>query len=118
MSQWATNMKLKPRFAVLFQRIVGSFLLLLAVSSCVGPAPVDDYNLAAAALQSAKQAGASRFASGFLTKANDYYKQALVEYDNRDYKKAQVLFRQARLFAERAENVSVIKRAQTGEVPE
>ena len=84
----------------------------------MGPAPVDDYNLAASAMAAARQAGAQRFATGYLAKANDYYKQAQKQYDNREYEKARLTFRQAKLFAERAENLSVLKRAQTGEVPE
>lgn len=93
-------------------------LTVFAITACVGPAPIDDYNLAYTALNSAKKAGASRFATGFLAKANDYYKEAQKLYKDREYEKARVAFKQAKLFAERAENVSALKRAQTGEVPE
>ncbi len=91
---------------------------LVFLVACVGPAPIDDYNMAYTAINAAKQAGAARFATGFLTKANDYYKQAQKHYSDRDYEKASLAFKQAKLFAERAENVSALKRAQTGEVPE
>jgi hypothetical protein len=93
-------------------------LIVFMTTACVGPAPVDDYNLAYTAMNSAKKAGASRFATGYLAKANDYYKEAQKFYKDRDYQKASIAFKQAKLFAERAENLSALKRAQTGEVPE
>lgn len=101
-----------------------SFLALLLVAAvgsqvaCVGAPPVDDYNLAQTALNSARIAGAPRFAAGYLARATDSYKLAQRFYEERDYERARVAFRQAKLFAERAENLSALKRAQTGEVPE
>ncbi len=103
------------------RKIEAVFLILLAIfliTACVGPAPIDEYNLAYTAMNSAKQAGATRFATGYYTKANDYYKQAQKYYKDREYEKATLAFKQAKLFAERAENYSALKRAQTGEVPE
>lgn len=93
-------------------------LVFASLLSCVGAPPVEDYNLAATALNSARIAGASRFAAGYLARASDSYKLAQKLYEDRDYERARTAFRQAKLFAERAENLSALKRAQTGEVPE
>ena len=93
-------------------------LVFLSCVSCVGAPPVDDYNIASTAINSARIAGASRFAAGYLARATDSYKLAQKLYEDRDYERARTAFRQAKLFAERAENLSALKRAQTGEVPE
>lgn len=91
---------------------------LLGCVSCVGAPPVEDYNIASTALNSARIAGAPRFAAGYLARATDSYKLAQKFYEDRDYERARTALRQAKLFAERAENLSALKRAQTGEVPE
>lgn len=95
-----------------------TIIAMLAFVSCVGAPPVEDYNIAATAINSARIAGAPRFAAGYLARATDSYKLAQKLYDDRDYDRARTAFHQAKLFAERAENLSALKRAQTGEVPE
>lgn len=89
---------------------------LSVLSACVGPAPVEDYALAWAAIQAAKKAEAQKVAPGYYAKAEELYRQALAEYEQRKYNDAQETFRRARQFAERAENYSVIKKVESGEL--
>jgi hypothetical protein len=84
------------------------------LAGCVGKPPVREYNLTATAMKAAKSAGAPKFANGYFTKAEDFYRQAEASYADRDYDQAKALFRQAKLFAERAENLSVLKKSSSG----
>lgn len=93
--------------------IIGLFNLNLI--GCVGPAPLDDYTLAYASLEAARTARAGKFAPGYLNQAEEYYRQAVVDYDERQYKEAKENFLRARQFAEKAENYTVLKKAETGE---
>ena len=104
-----------PRKSIFAAVFIAAVYMLVG---CVGAPPVQDYNLAFTAMTSAKAAGAPKFAAGYLARANDSYKLGQKYYADREYEKAQAAFRQAKLFAERAENLSALKRAQTGEVPE
>jgi hypothetical protein len=82
---------------------------------CVGPAPREDYTLAHTALDSARACQAPRFAPGFYNQAEEYYRQAVSNYQDRHYQEATQNFVRARQFAEKAENYTVLKKAQTGE---
>ncbi|MCB0349593.1 MAG: DUF4398 domain-containing protein [Bdellovibrionales bacterium] len=93
--------------------IIGLFNLTLG--ACVGPAPLEDYTLAYTSLEAARAARASKFAPGYLNQAEDYYRQALVDFEDRRYKEARDNFTRARKFAEKAENYTVLKKAETGE---
>lgn len=94
------------------------FLLILvgALCNCVGPAPIDDYNYAYTALESSRAVKAAKFAPGYFNQAEDFYRKALADYEDRRYEQAKANFKRAREFAEKAENYTVLKKAQTGEV--
>lgn len=81
---------------------------------CVGPAPLEDYNLAFVSLESAKSVQAPRFAPGYFNQAEESYRQALIAYEARHYKEARAKFLQAKQFAEKAENYTVLKKAEMG----
>ncbi|OFZ17840.1 MAG: hypothetical protein A2Z20_05670 [Bdellovibrionales bacterium RBG_16_40_8] len=83
--------------------------------ACVGPAPKEDSVLAYASIEAAKAAQAQRFAPGFYAQAEEHYRQAFVDYEERRYREAREHFIQSRQFAEKAENYTILKRAETGD---
>ena len=86
----------------------------MLLGACVGPAPVKDYNLAHTALAAAKKAKASRHAPGYWSRAQKAYRLAVKQYKDREYEKAKASFKKARLFAERAENFTALKKMREG----
>lgn len=96
-------------------RILLSLFILYGLFGCVGSPPIEEYNLANTALVAAKQNQAGRFAPGFLSQAEDYCRQGVADYNDRQYKSATVNFERCRSFAEKAENHTVLKRAETGD---
>ena len=88
----------------------------MLASSCVTvEIPIDEYNLARAAVDSARDAEAARYASGQWYKAEEAYKQAQRLYIERRYKEARKLFNEAKFNAEKAENAARVNRFQSGE---
>jgi tetratricopeptide (TPR) repeat protein len=100
-----------------FFKIWGSILIYGALFGCVGPAPIAEYNIAEQALLRAEKAGAQKLSSGRWHKANRFYKSAQEYYVNRDYDEAFEYFEKTRLEAEQAENISRVKKFETGEGP-
>src|SRR4051812_37264516 len=90
-------------------------LILFGLAGCAGTPPIDDYNLAYTSIESAKATQASRFAPGLYNQAEDYYRQALIDYEDGSYSSAKNNFVLCRQFAEKAENFSVLKKAESGE---
>lgn len=88
---------------------------LLSVSCVTVTIPVNEFNLARVAVEAAREADAPRFAPGHWHKAEEAYKQAQRLYKDRHYSKAQRLFVEAKVHAERAENAARVIRFQTGE---
>jgi len=60
-------------------------------------------------------AQAPKYAPGFFSQAEEYYRQALADYEDRRYQNAQDNFSRAKQFAEKAENYTVLKKANSGE---
>ncbi len=83
---------------------------------CVGMPPIEDYTLAYTSIEAARQSQAPRFSPGFFSQAEEYYRQALADYEDRRYNNAQSNFQRARTFAEKAENYTVLKKAESGEL--
>jgi hypothetical protein len=101
------------------QKFLLTVLLILfcgGIVSCVGPQPNDDYLFAWTAMEAAKKSQAPKYAAGLWGKAEEYYEQALIDYREREYTNATENFRRARTFAEKAENYTALKKAQTGAV--
>ena len=86
---------------------------LLSVA-CVGPAPVREYNLARTALDAARGAKSPEHAPGYWARAHKSYQEGELFYKERDFAKAKESFLRAKLFAERAENFTVIKIMREG----
>jgi hypothetical protein len=95
----------------------GVSLCFFWLVGCVGPAPREDYSLAKTALDAARTAQAEKFAPGLMGEAEDLYRQALADYEERHYQDAQTKFVKARQLAEKAENFTAIKKSETGEAP-
>lgn len=88
--------------------------LLVLLVSCVGPAPIREYNLAHTAVEAAKQAKSPENAPGYWARARKSYLQGEQHFKNREYKEAKEAFLRAKLFAERAENFTVLKVMREG----
>jgi len=98
------------------KRHLFSLLAILCLAGCITvQIPVDDYNLARAALEAAREAEAARFSPGLWYKAEEAYRDAERRFRERSYRDAQRLFVEARFLAERAENAARIARFRAGE---
>ena len=98
-------------------RAVAIFLCSFAFSSCVlPPAPVEVYALARAAIDAAKAVDAARYSAGYFHKAEQTYRSAQQEFDEREYESAKEDFLRAKDYAERAENSARLIRFKNGEV--
>ena len=84
------------------------------MTACVGPAPLEDYNLSYVAMESAKKAQAPKYAPGFWAQAQDVFEKAVADFEDRRYPEAQKGFISARELAEKAENYTVVKKAESG----
>ena len=91
--------------------------LLVFISSCVtAPPPIEEYTLAEAAIKAAKAVQAVRYSAGNWHQAEEFYRQARILYQEREYEQAKDLFIKARLSAEKAENSARLLRQQNGDV--
>jgi len=99
-------------------RIVKGSLLagLLFLSGCVTSVPVEDYTLARAAYESAKEAEALRYAPAFWYNAEQSYREGQRAYKERRYSDAEKNFKEARAAAEKAENAARIARHNAGDL--
>ena len=88
---------------------------LLALSGCIAPQPIEEYTLARAALNSAKESGSERLAPGLWYKAEENYRKGQKYLKDRDNESAKVGFLKAIEFAEKAENASRLKKFESGE---
>ncbi len=87
----------------------------LATSGCVTTFPIDEYNLARAAFESARDADAAHYAPALWFGAEQAYHAGQKDYADRQYGDAKDKFIEARDLAERAEDVSRLARHQSGE---
>jgi len=72
--------------------------------------------LASIAIESAKNAGASKFATGYWNKCLTSYKLAQDGFEEKHFSEAKAFFIKARVYAEKAENSARLKRLRSGEV--
>lgn len=93
--------------------VVGLFFI--GIPGCVGAPPNKDYSIATVAIETARDVNAPKHSPGLFRQAEEYYRQALADYEERRYESAKVNFLRARQFAEKAENYSVLKKAETGD---
>ena len=107
------------RFSFIANRkwlITLAILVSAALSGCVTYVPVDEWNIARAAYEAAREADAPRFVPSMWFKAEQTYREAQRAYRERDYEKAKELFKKARVYCEQAENAARLARYQSGEV--
>lgn len=104
------------RIANRFWFITLAILVSTAFSGCVTYIPVDEWNTARAAYESARDADAARFVPSMWFKAEQTYREAQRAYKDREYDKAKALFIRARIYCEQAENAARLARYQSGEV--
>lgn len=108
-----------PKTAVLILfRCLSSAFLAIGILGCkvmAAPPPYEEYALARAAVRAAQDADSARFATGIWNKAEENYRAGQKAYRESDFGTAKRFFQQALLHAEKAENVTRLKKFQTGE---
>ena len=106
---------MKPSVFLFF--FILSFTFGTLLSSCAGPKALLEHTLAKAALDAAKNAEANRYAPKLWTKAKRSYKEALKKNRQNKNKKAKIQFNEARLYAEKAERRTLIKKSKSTDTP-
>lgn len=90
-------------------------LCFFCLFGCVGVPPNVDYSIANVAIETAREAHAPKYSPGLFRQAEEFYRQALVDYEERRYDSAKANFLRARQYAEKSENYSVLKKTESGE---
>ncbi len=92
-------------------------LLAFVVQGCqTGPMPLEEYTLARAAIDAAREVQAPRLAPGFWHQAEEAYRKGRLFYRDRRWDEARIEFLKARQAAEKAENSARLARQRSGEV--
>ena len=94
-------------------RVVFVFPMLLV--ACATSPPVEDYTLARAAMDAARDADAPKYAPSLWFKAEESYRVGQLSYRDRRFATARTQFLNARDLAEQAENAARLRRFQSGE---
>jgi hypothetical protein len=92
------------------------FMATIVLSGCVTSVPVDDYVLARAAYDSAKDAEALRYAPALWYNAEQAYREGQRAYKERRYDEAKTDFKDSRVAAEKAENAARVARHAAGDL--
>lgn len=89
----------------------------MILSGCITtPPPLEDYILARAALEAARQVEAARYSSGYFHQAEESYQKAQIFYKEQEFDEAKKEFVKARLTAEKAENSARVMRFKNGDM--
>ena len=88
-----------------------SFLVFL---SCVSTPSYEGYAFAEEALRAARQMKAHTIYPSLYAKARNQFKLGLVEFQNKNYDKANMYFKKSQKWSERAELLSYIKKSRQG----
>jgi Domain of unknown function (DUF4398) len=93
-------------------------LVVMAVFmfGCVTYMPVDEWTIARAAYEAARDADAARYVPSIWFNAEQAYREGQKAFRERRYAAAKTLFIQARQQSEQAENAARLARQQSGEV--
>ncbi len=102
-------------------RVLKPFFISLALIFCLlscqtVPAPLEEYTLARAAMDAARNVQAPRHSPGYWNQADQAYRQGQEDYRDHSWSKAKEEFIKARSAAEKAENSARLIRQKTGEV--
>ncbi len=94
------------------------YLLLITVylslGGCVSPPPDEDFALAEAAVLAAKEAKADQLAPEWYQKAEEKLSRARRAKEAKEFDLAKKLSQQSRSFAEKAEEISILKAEKGG----
>lgn len=99
---------LKTFIVLIFQAAV--------LAACVSSPPYEDYTLAREALRSAEEADSGKFSPQFWLKAEAAYRRGEQAYKMNQFDQAQKYFIEAKLWSEKAENQSRLKKFESGDM--
>ena len=94
-----------------FIRIIG---ISWGLTACVSTRNFEEYALASAAMEAAKQSRAVQMSPSYYSRARSQFGIGLVAFQNKHYDRANEHFQRARKLAEKAELISYIKKSQGG----
>jgi len=102
--------------ALILFRSLSSLVAVVAVTGCVAaPAPYEEFALARAAVKAAQEFDSARFATGLWNKAEDNYRSGQKAWKDAEYEIAKQKFVAALQYAEKAENITRLKKFQSGD---
>ena len=85
------------------------------LSSCATEPPLEQFTLARAALNAARDVDSTRFSPGHFHRAEEQFRLGEKNYRDEDYAEAKKNFEEAIYYAEQAENSTRLKKFKTGE---
>ena len=90
---------------------------IVVLQGCVTiPPPQLEYTLAKAAIDAARSVQAVRYSPGYWHQSEEFYRQAKILYNEREYEQSKELFEKARVAAEKAENSARLIRQKNGDI--
>ncbi|MCB9025006.1 MAG: DUF4398 domain-containing protein [Bdellovibrionaceae bacterium] len=107
-------MDLFIKFRADIQKVSALFVLLL-LSACAGPRPLEEMVLAKVAIKAAQDVGSVSIAPGYWYKAEENYRKGLESLKGNYNYDAKEFFVQAKIYAEKAENSTRLKKFNSGE---
>lgn len=93
-----------------------SVFTLGSIGCQTGPAPLDEYAIARAALDAARDVQAPRLSPGFWHQAEEAYRKARLLYRDSRWDESRIEFLKAKQAAEKAENSARLNRQRTGDI--
>jgi hypothetical protein len=97
-----------------------SFFVVLffggALGCQTGPIPLDEFSIARAALEAARDVQAPRLSPGFWHQAEEAYRKGKLLYKDSRWDEARTEFLKAKQAAEKAENSARLTRQRTGDI--
>lgn len=92
-----------------------TLMFFLSLGACATkPPPIKEYNLARTAIESATTAQAPQHAPAYWSRAERAFHRAEEQYRSEKFEEASASFRDAKMFAERAENAAALKVMKEG----
>jgi hypothetical protein len=92
------------------------FFFLFVFTACTTPQPLLEYTLARTAMEAARNVDAVKYAPSHWYQATEYYRTATLLFKEKKYDDAKNNFDLARVYAEKAENLSRLKKFKSGEL--
>lgn len=83
--------------------------------SCATEPPLEQFTIARASLNAARDVDSTRFSPGHFHRAEEQYRLGEKAYRSEDYALAKKYFEQSIYFAEQAENSTRLKKFKSGE---